>query len=192
MSHIDAEDALKIYRHFCSQTEKVVEFLGVARKLQNLLNVPIPNLKHVGTSVCVKAKSLTVPTCRPPYLLLARSRNTWMTPTSKIIDWSTGKIRKRLRIPPGAHRIKMARSLVCASVGHLYLPLTHPSCYVQGAQPGGVLLGDIILDERCGKRSEWSEKGGNRLLQCHRRGAAVHVPEPTKQVRYSQPFPEHV
>ncbi|KAJ2921009.1 hypothetical protein H1R20_g16081, partial [Candolleomyces eurysporus] len=47
MSHVDAEDALTIYRHFCTQTEKVVEFLGVARKLQNLLNVPIPNLKHV-------------------------------------------------------------------------------------------------------------------------------------------------
>ncbi|TEB36727.1 ANTH-domain-containing protein [Coprinellus micaceus] len=51
MSHIDAEDALKIYRHFCSQTEKVVEFLGVARKLQNLLNVPIPNLKHAPVSL---------------------------------------------------------------------------------------------------------------------------------------------
>jgi hypothetical protein len=47
MSHIDAEEALRIYRHFCKQTEKVVEFLGVAKKLQNLLNVPIPNLKHV-------------------------------------------------------------------------------------------------------------------------------------------------
>jgi len=38
---------LAIYLHFCSQTEKVVEYLGVARKLQNILNVPIPNLKHV-------------------------------------------------------------------------------------------------------------------------------------------------
>ena len=47
MSHVDAEAALKIYKHFCKQTEKVVEFLGVARKLQNLLNVSIPNLKHV-------------------------------------------------------------------------------------------------------------------------------------------------
>jgi ANTH domain len=47
MSHVDAEEALKLYRHFCGQTEKVVEFLGVAKKLQNLLNVPIPNLKHV-------------------------------------------------------------------------------------------------------------------------------------------------
>jgi hypothetical protein len=47
MSHIDATQALQIYRHFCKQTERVVEFLGVAKKLQNLLNVPIPNLKHV-------------------------------------------------------------------------------------------------------------------------------------------------
>lgn len=48
MSHIDAEEALRIYRHFCKQTDCVVEYLGVAKKLQNLLNVPIPNLKHVG------------------------------------------------------------------------------------------------------------------------------------------------
>lgn len=47
MSHVDAEQALAIYRYFCKQTEKVVEYLGVAKKLQNLLNVPIPNLKHV-------------------------------------------------------------------------------------------------------------------------------------------------
>ena len=44
---MDAEQALNLYRHFCKQTERVVEFLGVAKKLQNLLNVPIPNLKHV-------------------------------------------------------------------------------------------------------------------------------------------------
>lgn len=47
MSHVDATQALALYRHFCKQTERVVEFLGVAKKLQNLLNVPIPNLKHV-------------------------------------------------------------------------------------------------------------------------------------------------
>lgn len=46
MSKIDAEQALSIYRHFCTQTERVVEYLGVAKKLQNLLNVPIPILKH--------------------------------------------------------------------------------------------------------------------------------------------------
>lgn len=47
MTHVDAETALSIYRNFCKQTEKAVEYLGVARKLQNLLNVPIPNLKLV-------------------------------------------------------------------------------------------------------------------------------------------------
>ncbi|KAJ8495817.1 hypothetical protein ONZ45_g12685 [Pleurotus djamor] len=51
MSHIDAKEALGIYRHFCNQTERVVEYLGVARKLQNLLNVPIPNLKHAPVSL---------------------------------------------------------------------------------------------------------------------------------------------
>ncbi|KAF5352896.1 hypothetical protein D9757_012111 [Collybiopsis confluens] len=51
MSHIDAEEALAIYRHFCKQTEKVVEYLGVAKKLQNILNVPIPNLKHAPVSL---------------------------------------------------------------------------------------------------------------------------------------------
>lgn len=48
MSHVDANEALNIYRHFCKQTDLVVEYLGVARKLQNLLNVSVPNLKHVG------------------------------------------------------------------------------------------------------------------------------------------------
>ena len=50
MSKVDAGEALRLYRHFCKQTERVVEFLGVAKKLQNLLNVPIPNLKHVRSS----------------------------------------------------------------------------------------------------------------------------------------------
>ena len=47
MSKYDAEEALGIYHNFCGQTERVVEYLGVAKKLQNLLNVSIPNLKHV-------------------------------------------------------------------------------------------------------------------------------------------------
>ncbi|VDB99917.1 unnamed protein product [Peniophora sp. CBMAI 1063] len=51
MSHVDAEQALAIYRHFCKQAEYVVEYLGVAKKLQNLLNVPIPNLKHAPVSL---------------------------------------------------------------------------------------------------------------------------------------------
>ncbi|KAH9921691.1 ANTH-domain-containing protein [Epithele typhae] len=51
MSRIDAQEALSIYKHFCRQTEHVVEFLGVAKKLQNLLNVPIPNLRHAPVSL---------------------------------------------------------------------------------------------------------------------------------------------
>ncbi|KIK20135.1 hypothetical protein PISMIDRAFT_106333 [Pisolithus microcarpus 441] len=51
MSKHDAKDALSIYRHFSEQTERVMEYLGVAKKLQNLLNVPIPNLKHAPVSL---------------------------------------------------------------------------------------------------------------------------------------------
>ncbi|KAI5480186.1 ENTH domain containing protein [Pseudohyphozyma bogoriensis] len=51
MSHVDATTALKIYKTFCRDTEKVVAFLGVAKKLHNVLNVPIPNLKHAPVSL---------------------------------------------------------------------------------------------------------------------------------------------
>ncbi|KAJ3801263.1 ANTH domain-containing protein [Lentinula aff. detonsa] len=51
MSQVDAQQALAIYRHFCKQTERVVEYLSVAKKLQNILNVPIPNLKHAPVSL---------------------------------------------------------------------------------------------------------------------------------------------
>lgn len=51
MFRTDAEEALNLYRHFCSETERVVEYLGVAKKLQNILNVPIPNLRHVRSSI---------------------------------------------------------------------------------------------------------------------------------------------
>ena len=47
MSFIDAQQALTIYKYFCEQTERVVEYLAIARKLSNLISVPIPNLKHV-------------------------------------------------------------------------------------------------------------------------------------------------
>ena len=50
MSHTDATTALKIYKTFCKDTEKVVAYLGVAKKLHNILNVQIPNLKHVRMS----------------------------------------------------------------------------------------------------------------------------------------------
>ncbi|KAG6333526.1 hypothetical protein ID866_5562 [Astraeus odoratus] len=51
MSKYDAQEALTIYRHFCEQTERVMEYLGVAKKLQNLLNVSIPTLKHAPVSL---------------------------------------------------------------------------------------------------------------------------------------------
>lgn len=47
MSAVDAEQSLAIYKSFCTQTEGVVEYLSIARKLSNLLNVPVPNLRHV-------------------------------------------------------------------------------------------------------------------------------------------------
>lgn len=54
MSKIDAKDSFDIYKSFISQTDRVVDYLGVARKLQNVVNVPVPNLKHAPTSL-VKA-----------------------------------------------------------------------------------------------------------------------------------------
>lgn len=47
MSHPDATTALKIYKTFCRDTEKVVTYLGIAKKLQNVTHIQIPNLKHV-------------------------------------------------------------------------------------------------------------------------------------------------
>ena len=37
MSHPDATTALKIYKRFCQQTEKVVTYLSVAKKMQNII-----------------------------------------------------------------------------------------------------------------------------------------------------------
>lgn len=51
MSKVDATDALAVYKSFCKQTDDVVEYLSMARKLVNLLNVPVPNLKHVRSTV---------------------------------------------------------------------------------------------------------------------------------------------
>ncbi|GAA5952915.1 hypothetical protein JCM3765_003005 [Sporobolomyces pararoseus] len=51
MSHADATTALKIYKTFCKDTERVVAYLGIAKKLYNVLNVPIPNLKHAPVSL---------------------------------------------------------------------------------------------------------------------------------------------
>lgn len=51
MSHPDATTALKIYKTFCRDTEKVVAYLGIAKKLSNVTHITIPNLKHVRSSL---------------------------------------------------------------------------------------------------------------------------------------------
>ncbi|GES89187.1 ANTH-domain-containing protein [Rhizophagus clarus] len=53
MSKIDAKDALQIYKKFVKQTEKVVDYLGAAKKIQDRLGIVIPNLKHAPTSLTV-------------------------------------------------------------------------------------------------------------------------------------------
>lgn len=51
MSHVDATTALKTYKVFCKQCERVVAYLGVAKKLQTIINVNIPNLRHAPVSL---------------------------------------------------------------------------------------------------------------------------------------------
>jgi len=53
MSKIDAKDALQIYKKFVKQTEKVVDYLGKAKKIQDRLGIVVPNLKHAPTSLTV-------------------------------------------------------------------------------------------------------------------------------------------
>ncbi|KAL7409315.1 ANTH domain-containing protein [Mrakia frigida] len=54
MEHKQAADALTLYKSFCTQTKKVVEYLKYAKELNNIIDVPIPNLKHAPVSL-VKA-----------------------------------------------------------------------------------------------------------------------------------------
>ncbi|WWC92002.1 uncharacterized protein L201_006956 [Kwoniella dendrophila CBS 6074] len=54
MSKIDATESFDIYKSFIKQTDRVVDYLGVARKLNHVVNVPVPNLKHAPTGL-VKA-----------------------------------------------------------------------------------------------------------------------------------------
>ena len=51
MSHVDATSALQIYRHFCKQAERVLDYVSVARKMQNILNIPVPALRHAPVSL---------------------------------------------------------------------------------------------------------------------------------------------
>ncbi|KAL1405247.1 hypothetical protein Q8F55_008873 [Vanrija albida] len=54
MSKIDATESFEIYKSFINQTDKIVDYLAIARRLNNIVNVPVPNLKHAPTSL-VKA-----------------------------------------------------------------------------------------------------------------------------------------
>ncbi|GAA97347.1 uncharacterized protein L969DRAFT_94405 [Mixia osmundae IAM 14324] len=56
MSKSDAETALKIYTRFCAQTEKVVTYLSVAKKLANILLISVPNLRHAPVSLAGSLK----------------------------------------------------------------------------------------------------------------------------------------
>lgn len=47
MAHSDATAALALYRNFCTRSENVAEYLTIARKPEDILNVPIPSLTHV-------------------------------------------------------------------------------------------------------------------------------------------------
>jgi len=47
MSKYDAKDSLEIYKTFAKQTEAVVDYLNIAKKLQAALQINIPALKHV-------------------------------------------------------------------------------------------------------------------------------------------------
>lgn len=51
MSKFDAERALGIYKTFSRQTDRVVQFLGVARQYENATRLEIPKLKHAPTSL---------------------------------------------------------------------------------------------------------------------------------------------
>lgn len=50
MAKTDAEEALAIYKAFCKQNDRVVEYLNAARRLNHVIDVPVPNLKHVSSA----------------------------------------------------------------------------------------------------------------------------------------------
>ena len=51
MSKYDAEQALDIYKNFGRQTDRVVQFLNVARQHENSTRLEIPKLKHAPTGL---------------------------------------------------------------------------------------------------------------------------------------------
>ncbi|OZJ03353.1 hypothetical protein BZG36_02991 [Bifiguratus adelaidae] len=51
MSRADAKKSLEIYKTFSKQTEGVVDYLNMAKKLQGSLMISIPNLKHAPVSL---------------------------------------------------------------------------------------------------------------------------------------------
>ncbi|KAL8689386.1 MAG: hypothetical protein Q9218_004938 [Villophora microphyllina] len=51
MSKYDAEQALEIYKTFSKQTDRVVQFLSIARQYENSTRLEIPKLKHAPTSL---------------------------------------------------------------------------------------------------------------------------------------------
>jgi len=53
MTKEQARQGLKIYKTFAEQTSKTVEYFSVARRMENVIHINIPQLKHVsalGTS----------------------------------------------------------------------------------------------------------------------------------------------
>ncbi len=57
MSKIDAKDALQIYKKFVKLTERVVDYLGAAKK--SPIGIDIPDLKHVGIMIIINQLFLT-------------------------------------------------------------------------------------------------------------------------------------
>ena len=51
MSKPDAERTIRIYKRFCSQTDQVVQYLGVARQYEHATRLQIPKIKHAPTSL---------------------------------------------------------------------------------------------------------------------------------------------
>jgi hypothetical protein len=49
MEYEQATEALSVYKSFARQTERVVEYLEMARKMQYAVQINIPKMKHVSS-----------------------------------------------------------------------------------------------------------------------------------------------